>query len=258
MMDYNRILHLATFAGEIMLQSGAEIYRVEETIGRICLSYGVQSAHSFVTPTGIIMSITDNKDIVLTKVVRINQRTVDLDKIARINDLSRKMSIENIDFDCAEDMLREIKNSENYSDRILIISSSIVAGFFTLLFGGTFKDFLVSLFIGFIIKWISIKLQKIDTNAFFINVIGGATSSFIALLSTKLGLGDNTDKIVIGSLMLLVPGLAITNAIRDTLAGDLLAGNSRASEAFLIAVAIAVGSGLVFTIWINFFGGASV
>ncbi|GAA0721939.1 threonine/serine exporter family protein [Clostridium malenominatum] len=257
-MDYNRILHLATFAGEIMLQSGAEIYRVEETIGRICISYGVQIAHSFVTPTGIIMSITDNKDIVLTKVVRINKRTVDLDKIAKVNDFSRKISVEHMDFDFAEEMLREINNSGNYSKKTLSISSSIAAGFFTLLFGGTFKDFLISLTIGFIIKWLSITLQKIDTNAFFINAIGGAVSSFIALLSTALGLGDNTDKIVIGSLMLLVPGLAITNAIRDTLAGDLLAGNSRASEAFLIAVAIAVGSGLVFTIWIKFFGGASI
>ena len=257
-MDYNRILHLATFAGEIMLQSGAEIYRVEETVARICISYGVQSAQSFVTPTGIIMSITDNKNTVLTKVVRVNKRTVDLDKIAKVNQLSRRMSVEKIDLDYAEEILIEIKKGSNYSRKTLILSSSLAAGFFTLLFGGTVRDFLVSLLIGCIIECQSITLRKIDANAFFINALGGAISSFIALLSTKLGFGDNTDKIVIGSIMLLVPGLAITNAIRDTLAGDLLAGNSRTSEAFLIAVAVAVGSGLVFTIWIKFFGGASI
>ncbi|MEW9096196.1 MAG: threonine/serine exporter family protein [Clostridiaceae bacterium] len=257
-MDYNRVLHLATYAGEVMLQSGAEIYRVEETLTRICTSYGIQSAQSFVTPTGIIMSITDNKDYVMTKVVRINRRTVDLDKIARINDLSRRISSERLDLDYVESVLEEIKRSVKYNDKILIFSSSIAAGFFTLVFGGTLRDFFVSLFIGFVIECIRIILNKIGTNSFFINAIGGATSSLIALISTTLGFANNTDQIVIGSLMLLVPGLAITNAIRDTLAGDLLAGTSRASEAFLIAVAIAVGSGLIFTVWIKFFGGSSI
>ncbi|WP_315119931.1 threonine/serine exporter family protein [uncultured Clostridium sp.] len=257
-MDYNRVLHLATYAGEIMLQSGAEIYRVEETLTRICTSYEIQSAQSFVTPTGIIMSVTDNKDYVMTKIVRINRRTVDLDKIARINDLSRRISSEKLDLDYVEGVLEEIKHSARYNNKTLIFSSSMAAGFFTLVFGGTLKDFFVSLFIGFVIECIRIIIDRIDTNSFFINAIGGATSSLIALLSTTLGLANNTDKIVIGSLMLLVPGLAITNAIRDTLAGDLLAGTSRASEAFLIAVAIAVGSGLIFTIWIKFFGGASI
>ncbi|PRR78139.1 Inner membrane protein YjjP [Clostridium liquoris] len=257
-MDTSRILYIAAFAGEIMLQSGGETYRVEETISRICASYGVKDADSFVTPTGIIISVTDVKGTTISKVIRVKHRTVDLDKISEVNDLSRRICAENLSLDFVEKALDDILNNTKYSNRTLIFASSIAAGFFTLLFGGNYKDFFVSLFIGAVIEVLSIALSRIETNAFFINAIGGATASFIALLSTSLGIGNNTDKIVIGSLMLLVPGLAITNAIRDSIAGDLVAGTSRTAEAFLTAIAIAVGSGIVFTLWIKYFGGAFI
>lgn len=257
-MDTNRILYIAAFAGEIMLQSGAETYRVEETILRICISYGLKNADSFVIPTGIIISVTDTHGNIISKVIRVNMRTVDLDKISQVNDLSRRICTENLTLDFVEKSLNHILNDNKYSNKTLIIASSIASGFFTLLFGGNFNDFFVSLFIGATIKFLSIILSKIETNTFFINAIGGAISSFIALLSTSLGIGNNTDKIVIGSLMLLVPGLAITNAIRDTIAGDLVAGSARATEAFLVAIAIAVGSGIIFALWIKYFGGSFI
>ncbi|KAJ52771.1 uncharacterized membrane protein YjjP (DUF1212 family) [Clostridium tetanomorphum] len=258
-MDTNRILHISAFAGEIMLKSGAETYRVEETVTRICSSYGIKNSDSFATPTGIIISVTDTNGNTISKVIRITYRTIDLDKISKVNDLSRRICSEDLTLDFVDKALNDINTNMNkYSNKTLIIASSIAAGFFTLLFGGNFNDFFVSLFIGFVIQILSIILSKIETNTFFINAIGGATASFIALLSTSIGFGDNTDKIVIGSLMLLVPGLVITNAIRDSVAGDLVAGTSRAAEAFLIAIAIAVGSGIVFSLWIKYFGGVSI
>lgn len=257
-MDINRILYIAAFAGEIMLQSGAETYRVEETMARICTSYNITDADSFVTPTGIIISVTDDFGNNIAKVMRITRRTVDLDKVSQVNDLSRRICSENLSLDFVEKTLTEILNNNKYSNKTLIIASSIAAGFFTLLYGGNFRDFFVSLFIGALIEFLSIILNRIGTNTFFVNAIGGAAASFIALLSTSLGIGNNIDKIVIGSLMLLVPGLVITNAIRDTIAGDLVAGTSRAAEAFLIAIAIAVGSGIIFTLWIKYFGGVSI
>ncbi|WP_125154696.1 threonine/serine exporter family protein [Clostridium rectalis] len=254
-MDINRILQLATLAGEIMLESGAEIYRVEETVERICHAYGVFNTDSFITPTGLVVSVTNSFGITSSKVKRIKSRTVDLDKIALVNDLSRKICSEKLTLDFIEQSLKDIKSNKTYSKKIIILASCIAAGFFTLLYGGSKKDFITSLFIGGLIQIVNLKLNSIQTNAFFINAIGGALASFIALISTSLNLADNTDKIVIGSLMLLVPGLVITNAIRDTLAGDLMAGNCRAVEAFLIAIAIAVGSGITFSLWFNYFGG---
>ncbi|RXI55444.1 threonine/serine exporter [Clostridium tetani] len=249
-MDITRILHLSTFAGEIMLQSGAEIYRVEETVYRICVSYGLKEVDVFATPTGIIISATDENNNTISKVKRIKSRTVDLDKVSRVNNLSRDICTKNLSLALVQASLENINKSEKYSKKTTFIASSTVAGFFTLVYGGNSRDFIVSLFIGPVIQFFSILLSKIQTNSFFINALGGAIASFIALLGTSIGVGHSTDHIVIGSVMLLVPGLIITNAIRDTIEGDLITGLTRASEAFLIAIAIALGSGVVFSLWL--------
>jgi uncharacterized membrane protein YjjP (DUF1212 family) len=233
-----------------MLQSGAEIYRVEETVYRICVSYGLKEADVFATPTGIIISATDENGNTISKVKRIKTRTVDLDKISRVNNLSREICTKNLSIELVQASLENINNSKKYSKNTTFIASSMVAGFFTLVYGGSSRDFIVSLFIGPIIQFFSIILSKIQANSFFINALGGAIASFVALLGTSIGIGDSTDNIVIGSVMLLVPGLIITNAIRDTIEGDLITGLSRASEAFLIAIAIALGSGVVFSLWL--------
>ncbi|CAG7841098.1 membrane protein [Clostridium novyi B str. ATCC 27606] len=254
MNNSDRILHLATEAGRIILQNGGETYRVEETMNKICYGLNVQKADSFVTPTGIMLSITDETGKTISLIRKITNRSINLEKVAEINALSRTIVNDSPSLNYVEKRLHEIDNSRGYTKKILILSASFSAGFFTLLFGGTFRDFLVSLFIGAIIKFICMILNSIKINEFFINSLGGAISSLLALISIHLNIGENKDKIIIGSIMLLVPGLIITNAIRDTLAGDLVSGISRTVEAFFIAVAIATGSGIIIKLWF-YFGG---
>lgn len=254
-MYINRVIHLSAEAGKIILENGGETYRVEETIYRICKAYGLKDAESFVTPTGIMISATDSTGLTISLVKRIKSRTVDLEKIALVNDLSRNIEPKNLDVDFVFNELKIIAERKRYNYKTTLFFSSVTTSFFTLLFGGNFYDFIISFFIGMIIKLFSIMLSKVKINEFISNVIGGAIAALLALLSTRLGINTNLDKIIIGSIMLLVPGLAITNAIRDTIAGDLLSGISRAVEAFLIAVAIAVGSGTVLRFWFSHFGG---
>jgi uncharacterized membrane protein YjjP (DUF1212 family) len=136
--------------------------------------------------------------------------------------------------------------------------SGVAAGFFTLTFNGNLKDFLVSFFIGCSIRIIASALSNLAANDFFVNIICGAFTAISALTLTHLGVGSHSDKIIIGSIMLLVPGLAITNAIRDTISGDLLSGITRGIEAILIAVGIALGTGVVLKFWIIYFGGVNL
>ncbi|MCM0648788.1 threonine/serine exporter family protein [Clostridium swellfunianum] len=254
-MNINSIIHLAADAGKIILESGGETYRVEETIIRICNAYGLTHAESFVTPTGIIISASDINGQIISLVKRIKIRTVDLEKISKVNDLSRNIRAKKLTVEYVKDELEKISKEPRYNMKITLFFSAVAASFFTLLFGGNIYDFIISFFIGIIIKSISIFLSEIEINEFFINVLGGAIAALLALIAVNFQLAFNMDKIIIGSIMLLVPGLAITNAIRDTIAGDLVAGISRALEAFLVAVAIAVGSGVTLKLWFNFFGG---
>lgn len=257
-METNRILKLAAYAGRIVLENGGETYRVEETICRICSAFDIKEADSFVTPTGIMISVTDDSGHTASLIKRINSRTVNLEKISMVNDLSRQIMTKALTLDYVENELIKIDSTKHYSEYIQVLAAASAAGFFTLLFGGSVKDFFVVLIIGAFIKILSITLKKIEINQFFINITGGAMAALFALTCVSLNLADQVDKILIGSIMLLVPGLAITNAIRDTIEGDLVSGVSRAIEALFIAGAIAVGTGIVLKLWFMNFGGANL
>jgi uncharacterized membrane protein YjjP (DUF1212 family) len=257
-LKINKILHLAIDAGKIMLESGAETYRVEETILRICESYDVNFADTFVTPTVIILSVTDENDQTISLIKRIKSRSVDLEKISEINDLSRKISSTSMDIQQFKTELDNIKSIRKYAYILNLFFSCLGAGTFTLLYGGDYKDFIITFFIGGLVKLVVSSLNKAHINDFFINASGGSITALIALISVHFKFGSHVDKIIIGSIMLLVPGLSITNAIRDTIAGDLLAGISRALEAFLIAAGIAVGTGIILKLWLNYIGGIAL
>ena len=248
-MDLNKLIKISTLAGKIMLESGAETYRVEETISRISIAYGAHTADSFVIPTGIMVTIT-YYDEVATLVKRITSRGVDLNKIDAINDLSRRIQSEAIDLSDLNKDLIKISNAPRYSSFITLLCSSIAAGCFSIMFGGDLKDFFSTLLIGATIKIVITIFQKLNINEFFVNSFCGGLCAILAMIFLKLNLCSNLDKTIIGSIMLLVPGLIITNAIRDTIAGDFLSGITKASEAFLIAVSIAVGTGAILSIFI--------
>lgn len=254
-LDVNKILQISCEAGRIILENGGETYRVEETIIRICKAYKVDNADCFVTPTGIVISCRDLDGRNFSIVKRIKNRTVNLGKISKVNDISRRVHNENLNINFVEDELKKIDSYASYNKKICVVCSSFIAAFFTLIYGGNISDFIVSFFIGGIIQLTLYLLKKLNSNIFFTNVLGAVIASFFALLSVNFGLASHLDKIIIGSIMLLVPGIAITNAIRDSIAGDLLSGLSRGLEAFLIAVAIAVGSGSMIKIWTVFMGG---
>jgi uncharacterized membrane protein YjjP (DUF1212 family) len=248
-MDINRIVNLATYAGKIMLESGAEIYRVEETITRISRNYNIQDIDAFVTLNVIIVSASDEYGQTISVIKRVKQRTLNLEKISQVNDISRHIKDKSYTLDEMENKLSRIQHSKPYSTKTLILFSGIAAAFFSPVFGGNLQDFAVSFVIGCTLSILSKTLSFLQANEFFINIICGAVTALIALISVQLKIGSHVSIIIISSIMLLVPGLSITNAIRDTIAGDLISGISRGIEAFLVAIAIAAGTGSIIKLW---------
>lgn len=243
-MDNRRLIKLATSAGQIILESGGEIYRVEDTINKILNSYDIRDAESFVTPTGIMVSLTDMQGDVISLIHRVSKSTVDLEKVALVNSLSRELMVNPLPLDELEIKLKEISDKEPYSIRFQLLMAALCGFSFTILFGGSLVDASISLFIGIFVRLLQLVTREIKLNAIFINIIGGALVAILVTIYTKL-IPFETDQntIIIGSIMLLVPGIAFTNGIRDTLMGDYLSGVSKGMEAFLIAVGIAIGAG---------------
>ncbi|MCA1042094.1 threonine/serine exporter family protein [Bacillus infantis] len=243
--DTYEIMEVCLLAGKIMLQSGAETYRVEDTMMRIAASFGVDQSHSYVTPTGIIFSI-EGHDPTKTKLIRISERGTDLDKVTIVNSISRNISSGELTVKEALQSLREVEAAPMaYSLLLQILAAAISSGCFLIMFKGSWEDFLPAVvcgglgFISFVYfhKWVPIKFFAEFVAAF---VIGLASYAFVFS-----GAGNELDKIIIGSVMPLVPGLLITNAVRDLIAGHLVSGLSKGAEAFLTAFAIGSGIAVV-------------
>lgn len=253
-MKGNILLKTVTLAGKLMLENGAETYRVEETMVRILQSFDVEESQSFVTMTGIMFSFTCEGQN-FSKIIRVQNRGVNLHKIDEINALARAVEQKKYTIEETQARLLEIEAMPSYRRSTILFFGALSAFGFALFFKGTILDAIIAFMIGCVIKFISIKMDDYHVNAFFHNVICAAVAEGMALCFQQLFPNMNLDTVIISALMLLVPGLAITNAIRDTVAGDYLAGIARATEAFLIAIAIASGAGIMLSLWVSMMGG---
>lgn len=247
--EVRRLLILAILAGRIMLKNGAETYRVEDTIVRICKSRkNIKYVEAFVTPTGIFVSLEHGEDII-SYLQRINTIKIDLNKINMVNDFSRQFVESDMEVEAAIKKLKKIDEIDIYNNITKCFFGGIIGAFFSLLFGGNFLDFLASFFTSVMVVIVSTKLGKLGITFFISNFSGAAIATILSMLFVKVGLGTNTDKIIIGSIMSLVPGVSITNAIRDTMSGDFVSGLSRGMEAIITALAIAFGVGMILKIY---------
>lgn len=238
---------LCLLAGKIMLQSGAETYRVEDTMARMASAMGVTHSQSFVTPTGIVFQLEKTG---VAKLIRIEERTTDLQKVAAVNDVSRKLSSGDINYCTAHHMLINIETQKHaYPVGFQIAGAALSSGCFTLMFQGGYVDFLPSVLCGALAFSIFIGIHRLVKVKFFAEFTASFFLGLLAMLLVHLGIGKELDKIIIGSVMPLVPGLLITNAVRDLMAGHLVSGLSRGAEAFLTAFAIGAGIAVVFTIF---------
>ncbi len=241
-----KVLEIALFAGRVMLENGAETSRVEDTINRICRSRGL-NIESFTIPTGIFLSCDYNDEyypyIIRTKVI-----TIDLERIVMVNDFSRKFVSTNMSVEEAEEELERIKKAPAFKPYIVSLFGGVAGLFFTLSFGGQLLEGIYAFITSFFVVAIVNILGKY-TGSFIKNFIGGMINMILAFLFVEISKGFSLDielsKIVIGSLMPLVPGVSMTNALRDSISGDFISGVSKLSEAVLVAISIAMGVGIV-------------
>ena len=256
--DVNRILKLSLRAGRILLENGAETYRVEETINLICKSKELEDVSCFVIPTGIFINVEYDGEY-FSIIHRSNVKKVDLERIAMVNSFSRNFASGDIDVIHADKELEEIENAPEFKHWEIVLGGGVVGGFFSLLFGGGAVEFSLAFLTSLFVVLFSVKSQKYKLPFFIKNFIGGMINMLTALIFVKSleysGIIVDIDSIIIGSLMPLVPGLAIVNAIRDIISGDLVSGTSRMTEAILIAVSLALGVGTILQGYIMIFGG---
>jgi uncharacterized membrane protein YjjP (DUF1212 family) len=249
--ELKRIIDVTAKACSMLLQSGADITRVEDTASHMLRSLGVAKYDIFTITNGVFLSAADENDAntCYTRICEIPKNSSDLGKVDLINTLSRDIEAGKCDLDGAEKRLCEIEKSKTYKTVFIILASSVASGAFSYLFGGGFVDALLAALIGFSYYYLFILLNKTKLSKLLTNAICGCIIALMTVGFVKLIPGVNMDKVIIGAIMPLIPGVSFVNSVRDIAAGDYISGSIRMVDAITVAAGIAVGVGMTILIF---------
>lgn len=254
--DHNReALDVAALAGDILLASGAEIFRVEETIDRIAHAYGVESCDAFVLSSGIFLTAGNEKEKEFARVRHIPLSAARLDKVTAVNQLSREIEHGMHTTAQAKKRLLEIQKMPSAPKGYQVLASGVGSGCFCLLFGGDLVDCGAAFLAGLLLYLYLLYLVKGRLSKIASNISGGMLVTLASVFFYQLGMGHHLGEMIIGSIIPLVPGVAFTNAIRDIADQDYIAGAVRMLDALLVTFCIAMGVGIVMVGYHHIVGG---
>lgn len=231
--------------GEKMLISGAEVHRIEQSICRMCEAFGASRTDVFIITSSMVVTVFDGEGNTYTQTRRITSSGTDFEKLHKLNTLSRKICSQHL----GEQVIKaELESIEAYRVRpfwIEALSYSIIAGVFTIFYGGSITEAVISFVLGAIVRLSVAVGEKAINNKVFSKFFSSVVATLLAYIALKVGIIESVDKVIIGNIMTLIPGVGLTNALRDLFTGDSIAAILRTIEAVLIALAIAAGYFLV-------------
>lgn len=243
-IETERLLNFCCEIGRDLMENGAEIYRVEESIRYILEAYGRRDNEVFAIPACIIVNIQEGERN-YTKSVRSKGAANNLRKLDRLNALCREICRDAPDMEENRRRLEAVMSEPRYPLAVSYLAYGLTALFYTLFWGGNLLDALAAFPCGLIVKWTLSAMGRVRANVFFTNLLAGMLMALPPLLLRRRGI--NADMCIIGTIMLLVPGVAITNVARDVLAGDFVTAVSRMAEVLIVAMGIAVGVAMAIT-----------
>lgn len=259
-VDVKKVVDLALEAGRILLKNGAEIFRVEETINRICNRFHVEYVDAFTLSHAIFVTAENGMEKAYTKVKQVPLSGSHLGIVAEVNDLSREISAGHVSIEEATERLKEIEKMPPKKEYFQVLASGMSSGAYGFLLGATLKESAVTFWIGCILYiWILIA-KKHNMSKMIVNIVGGVVITTLAIIALHIPFlsGIRLAGMIVGAIMPLVPGLAFVNAIRDIADSDFLSGTVRMIDAMLVFVYIAIGVGLTLSIYNNMGGGLAL
>ncbi|MDD3140975.1 MAG: threonine/serine exporter family protein [Lachnospiraceae bacterium] len=259
-VEMHEVLVFVLEAGRILLKNGAEIFRVEETIEHICRYYKIDTVDTFIMSNGIFITAEQNNEEVFAKVKHVPLSGIHLGIVAEVNDLSREICAGKISLEAAKEKLKWIDGLPPKKSYFRVLAAGLGSGCFCFLLRANIMESFIAFVIGMILFIFVIFAERHKLSKIIVNIVGGAIITILAILATHIPLPilATVDKVIIGSILPLVPGVAFTNAIRDIANSDFISGTVRMIDALLVFVYIAIGVGVVLATYNNIFGGAGL
>lgn len=227
--------------GEQMLICGGEVHRVEDSLCRIFTALGANRTDVFIITTSMIVTVHTCDGKAFTQTRRITDTGIDFERLHQLNQLSRQICEKKLSASEIRRELSRIDRSKSYPFWLEWICYAVISGVFTLFFGGNIMEAVSALCIGVIVRLLVILSDRMIRNRIFSKFISSFTATGLAYAVFCTGIIPEPHKVIIGGIMALLPGIGLTNAIRDLFTGDSMAGLLRTIEACMTALAIAAG-----------------
>ena len=256
MATTKEILALTVEIADVMLRNGSEIYRIEDTVVHILRAYGVESFDVYVLSNGIFASANEDKDDACSMIRHVPLGSVNLSKIAYLNQLVRDLCTHKCSIEEGWERIQVAKNLPSYSNSVQNFFCGLGSACYTFIFGGSMLDFGFSFIIGLFEQIVLNYMAEHKISRFLRNVFASMFVSACTILVVQTGLPVLQDKIIIGAIMPLVPGITFTTSIRDFHNGDYLSGTIHLIDALLTAHCVAVGIIIPLAIFNSIGGGA--
>ncbi len=250
-IEKEQAFELIVTAGQILLENGAEIYRVENTMDHMAESLGVETMVNYVIANGIFVMAEGETSPLRATIKQAAPGNTNLRKIECVNALSRDIASRVCDLQQARVRLKEIENMKGYSRPVLLAAYVIGAGCFCYALGGSGYDSVVSAIAGFFLgiffttvgEWVTAKAFKIMLGSMLVTTIS-------MILFRYVHMGDDLNAIIIGSLIPMIPGVPFTNSIRDFVENDYLSGVIRLMDVTLVMISMSVGVAIIRRLWL--------
>ncbi|MBE5773961.1 MAG: threonine/serine exporter family protein [Clostridiales bacterium] len=242
------LLHQLLNLGEAMIASGAEVNRVEDTLTRLGTAYGAQRMDVFVITSSIVVTMIfpDGQEMTQTRRI-LKPGGTNFTRLEALNALSRDCCMDPMPVEELSEKLKELENAEKRKS-FIYIGSMLAAGSFAVFFGGGLLEGIIAALFAIMICFLQYELTPFCPNKVVFNLLCSMLVGGSICLCAKLMPGLQADKVMIGDIMLLIPGLAMTNSIRDVLVGDTISGIMRLIESLLWAGSLACG--FMIAIWL--------
>lgn len=253
MENSEQILSCILDAGEMLLTSGAEVSRVEDTMSRMAVAYGFERADVLTITASVIVTARHKDGAVYTQTRRVTRRDTDMRRIEQVNALSREVCAAPLPLAVLRGRIAAIAAAPAGSALSQVMAYLVISGSFAVFFGGSAWDGLAAMVCSLLLYAVMRGGARVQLQPVVLTIVASAAMCLLAVGLTQIGVGQNVDKIIIGNIMLLIPGIALVTALRDVINGDTISGLMGACEALLRALAIAGGCALVL---MRFGGGA--
>lgn len=238
-------LETVLYAGNLLLSSGAEIYRAEETMYRIADAMQIKDMDAYVTNRGIFASGNVPGKGIESRIMSVPDKELNIDKIEAVNELSREFCSNRMDLSYLKTSLQNIANmgEQNVAEKIL--SYFLGAGCFSYAIGTSFRDSLCAAIIGSLVGFYMIWSKYRIKSRVLITIIASVLTALLSNLFVAIGLGSQLSFIIIGAMMDLVPGVSFVNSVREFSQNNFATGQTLLTSALLTCVSMASGIALV-------------